>query len=87
MRQPAKIAMVGPRRRPEPERIYDQLVGHCLRCPSCRPWMDQLYKVRRLCPVGKTIVELYARTVAMASDPGGSVSIAVRPVAEEVSCR
>ncbi len=57
------------RLRRDPERIYHELVRHSRRCPSCRPWLDQLYEVQRLCPVGKTVVELYALTVAMATEP------------------
>jgi hypothetical protein len=65
------VAIVKPvsRQRRDPERIYDELLRHSRRCPSCRPWLDQLYEVRRLCPVGKAVVELYALTVALATEP------------------
>jgi hypothetical protein len=45
---------------PDPEAVYDALLAHAVRCPSCRPFLDQLWKVEQLCSIGRSIAEAYA---------------------------
>ena len=52
------------------EAVYDDLLAHVAGdrprrgpCPQCRPWLDRLWEARRLCPIGRGMVELYARAV------------------------
>jgi hypothetical protein len=45
---------------PDPELIYDELLSHVAECGTCWPWRNQLWAVKRLCPIGAGLADRYA---------------------------
>ena len=48
-----------PQRELEVERLYDEIITHCLRCGTCWQWRNEL-KWDRLCATGAALVDRYA---------------------------
>jgi hypothetical protein len=47
------------------EQAQDELTLHCLHCPRCWRWQNQLWRWDRLCPIGAALLD--RRTVAEAA--------------------
>jgi hypothetical protein len=50
----------------DPELVYDALLEHFGRCPTCWPWRDYPALYHRLCLFGKALLETYAEAVVAA---------------------
>ena len=44
----------------DPEAMYDELIAHARVCPTCWPWRNQLWQVRKLCSGGQELAALFA---------------------------